>query len=243
MAKTKTPKTRMNDQARHSAGLALLIHGALDRAMAMAQRSDDLAERVRQEMFTPEEHKLLKKIPASWLPQESHITHINAGGWKVSLSYYRQIDRVEAVKKITSDFMGYRYYGSNNPIYYLPQRTVPQVAREGDYIIKDTELAAAVQQFVQDLKAQDEETSTLFRQINSTIQGFRYLEDLLEAIPDLNTLAPDLKTQAIPAPNALVTTAESLMCSIAKMRGDERDGCCDGKRIADNENTEPAQAA
>lgn len=241
--KPKTPKTRMNDKARQSAALALLIHATLDKAMAMARRSDDLARRVQAEMFTPDEQKLLKKIPADWLSMKNAIQGINAGGWKVALSFYDTISRADAVKKITESFSGRHYYSSVCLVGHLPVRAVAMPGRNGDYIIKDAGLASEVQQFVQDLTQSFEESRTLFSQINSTIAGFRTLEDLLEAIPDLAELAPDLKAQAIPPENALVPVAEQLMCSIAKIRGEDRDGCCDGKRVADTQDNAAAQAA
>lgn len=237
-------KTRMNDNLRHQVGLALYAHAMSGRVHAMMLRGDELARRVFQEILTPEEHKLLKKMPKSWLVEEETLYGLNANGWKVSLDFYDTTKTVDDLKMAIRDSSAF----TTRISYYIPVRKVGMpfaIARQqgrfnDGYIIKDHQLATDVQAFSQDMQGLTETSRELSGQISSTLSGFRHFEDVIKAIPDLETIAPDLKKQAIPSANALVPTAERLMCAIASVRGEERAGCKDGERLADKELSEAA---
>lgn len=242
-------KTKMTNDARLKARKALLVHACAQRALDLARQEDALAERALAEIYSPEERKKMAKLPEGWLDTDYDV-NVNAAGWSVCLCLYQQPTLVDHIATLRSKGMFYGnsvFWGDMHPsVRRIPLPAKRPGGNGGDatrYVVKDADLAAEIQAHAQALRGWQEEFLTLNADISSTIAGFRTVEALLEAIPELATLAPDLKKIAAVPANALVPTVERLMCSIAKIRGEERDGCCDGKRIADNENIEPTQAA
>lgn len=100
------------------------------------------------------------------------------------------------------------------------RRTVLQTTR--DAITPDTWMCKDFFEFV--YEDTDEGIMINTGEIRSTISGFATLESMIEAIPELEKLAPALLEKVV-KPQALVPNVQGLMCKIAGLRGEEREGC------------------
>jgi hypothetical protein len=225
-------KTRMNDELRYKICRALFIHATVDRNIVYAAASTKLAERVVTDILGPDGVKLMKKVPAGWLSRQKGV-RVNAGGWNTFVGFYEVVGRDVLVKQKMEERSHYgNSFEVTQPTYDI--RQLPEFfAKAETSAIKDPNLIADIQAFMTEQEKWREEASNLRAKISSTVSGFRYLEDLLDAIPDVGVLLPNVRAEAVPKESALVTTAKELMCAIAKTRGEEREGCCDGNLVTE----------
>lgn len=213
-------KTRLNKEMRDLAIAALVVHATSKIEIELARRERDLAFAARDERMTDAEKALLAGIPERWLRMDNRI-YVAANGWQDYLHF-------NVVEK-----PGHWHDGISVRLHFTQDKHfIPPVETN----VVSAELAPKIQAFMQDKRDWAEKRREIQALIKGTVQGFQYVEALLLAVPELKELAPGLIAPKVEN-KALVTTAERMLCAIAQVRGDEREGCCDGKRVADLEVT------
>ena len=233
MAKTASAaKRRLNTLTRMQMVVALFTHATWERDRSFIENEDRLAERALASMLGEEGVRLLKRIPKGWLHSYYGI-NVNAGGYRVPLNFYDLKESEERIQRRFTeewpDVNAHRISG------VVRERAIPQLIQNRDDGLEDEELVAEIRAHVEARKAWIEERVTLHHEICQVVSSFRYVEDALKAIPELAKLRPSLLKPEEPKPNALVPTVERLLCRIAHVRGEEREGCRGGQRVADLE--------
>lgn len=217
---SKAPRIKMNPERREQAIAALARHALVEPYRALLAREREAFDLAYALAVPAKIQAALAEIPESWFYRNDRLT-VNANGWVVPL---------HAVKPESADIV-LDTAGRRNQTYIWRIRQgratsdVPFPYNERfNQIILDDELAGRVQTLAQDRDKFNETVSDLSGQLVSTIGAFTYVDNLLAAIPELVELAPDL-TRTVEKQNALVPNVQGVMCKIASLRGEARDGC------------------
>ncbi len=210
-------KTRLNQYMRESLIQGLIRHALSKQDAELSTRETALAERAIRDIIGPKGMKALNMVPDEWLPLMDAI-NVNAAGWKVYLRLFGPSKEPEAQQYYQQPF-GYVRVSRRLPVFFNRSLDAPAV--------QDPALAAEIQAFSQGLEKIQEERRAIRAEIKALVNAYRYAEDVRKAIPEIDAIAPG--ALALAPPTAIVPAAEVLFCKIAKLRGEERDGCCDGE--------------
>jgi len=103
------------------------------------------------------------------------------------------------------------------------------------HIIMDQKLISEIQTFLHKQELFEEETAKFKRKFYSLLTKITTSSKLYSEMPELEAiLGSDFFGKTV-SNNSLVPTVKEVFCEIAKHRNEERDGCCEGKVIEENE--------
>jgi hypothetical protein len=232
-------EVKITKEHRLTAIAALMLHAGAKRCLELARTEHLLGDRVYEEMFSPGDRARMAELPETWLPRVSRID-ANAAGWMANLHYLDPSQTLEDMVRLSMSDHRAHYIGEYGP----GQLDVALSRRSGwrfptvfngrtwpypTYNIESAELGADIQAHMQTKRAWMEQATALHGQIRSTIMSFKGLRAMLVAIPELKELAPALQRELDEAGSpktALSPDVKGVMCAIARVRGEEREGCC-----------------
>lgn len=177
----------------------------------LIERKKALFLEVYFSMYNESARKLMLSLPAGML-READSLHVNAGGYNVEVSTTDTIDGWHR----SGDHPKYRVY------HNLENRT--NITKQS--LIND------LQTYAVGVKDYGDKTKEFRYKVRSAIKGFSTVKQFTEAFPDHETfLGKDFFGRTVVASTAITTTAQEVMCTVAKIRGEDRDGCCDGNPV------------
>lgn len=215
MAKAK--QTRMNAPLRTMAIKALLHHALGERAKALYAQERALFDEVYGVIVPQAERELVLKLPKHW-HNFTHVIYVNVAGWQLGL----HARKIGTLKFNCADLGRYgwrHHYETDCDAVIFPSQLERE--RHGNF---SQDLITRIQKWAQEEKGWSALMSETHRQIFSTISGFATLESMIEVIPELAEIEPRLLEKVEPA-RALVPNVRGMMCKIASLRGEKRDGC------------------
>lgn len=119
---------------------------------------------------------------------------------------------------------GYGAHFDSRNYIRVPFRTI-----SGDARIQDSPaLTTRVHAYLQAREKTQETKDTLRRTLDGLLRICTTLEKFYAAMPEAEAMVGDLLGKPEPKATALVVTGQQVMCIIAKAKGEEREGCCDG---------------
>lgn len=183
--------------------LALLVRNAV------LNRNVSLGGKVFKEV------DLVDMLPEGYAAESTSIW-VNAGGYSVEL-----------------EFGGSRAYGEDYGSYNARkiQMNFPISIRHTRYNITDSKLIPQIQAYAQQSEQLTEKYKKLHTKIHQFLVGIKTVKKLLETMPEIEEILGE-KWFERPAPiNALVVTAAEILCEVANIRGEKREGCCNGEVI------------
>ena len=177
----------------------------------LLQQENLLAEEVWNERFSEADRLKMKNIPKDWLPTTTNI-RTNVGGWYVDLSFQSMDPKLK------------------NSYDRFLKRPVPNDADHKTYTIKDAGLLSKVQSFAQEKDKLNKDRSTFGYKIQSFLKSISTVARLFEEMPEIKEiLGESYFTKKGISSMALAIRGTEILCEIASFRGEEREGCCDGK--------------
>jgi hypothetical protein len=212
---------------------ALTIHACASRSYELFQAARMLGDRVYQEIYDPSQRALMASLPKGWLVDACEI-EVSAAGWRGRLLHTNPAQSFETFCADAKHRMPYiANYGpgqlsvvaDHSLGWRMPASDLVHGRTRKAHVVEESALAQEIQVHMQACRGWEEQGSEVFHQIKSAVIGFKTVEALLKAVPELEELAPDLLQQDAPR-NALVPDMSGVMCTIAKLRGEEREGCC-----------------
>lgn len=152
-------------------------------------------------------------LPDNYISKESYIW-INAGGYSLQLT-----------------FDGKSYY--DRTVDSLSLKMPPGFRREQkQYIVKDRNLISEMHSLVHRKEKLDETTKKLRTKMQRFLSSIRTVKKLFETMPELKEILGEKWSTPTPATTALVVTAAEILCEVANIRGEKREGCCNGEVIS-----------
>ena len=230
---TRKSNTKLTTAHRTLAIGALTIHACAPRSYELLQAARMLGDRVYEEIYKPDQRALMASLPKGWLVDACEI-EVSAAGWRGRLLHTNPAQGFEAFCADAKRRMSYiaNYGPGQLPVvadhssgWRMPASDLVHGRTRKAYIIEDSALAQEIQVHMQACRGWEEQAGEVFHQIKSAVMGFKTVEALLAAVPELEGLAPNLLQQDTPR-NALVPDMGGVMCAIAKLRGEKREGCC-----------------
>jgi hypothetical protein len=204
---------RLNGSLRERAINALFDHGARVQREKLREDGNTLYQLAYDELVPKEHRKLMAKLPENYFAESDHLA-VNANGWTVQLA--RKDEQTNA-------------WGQFKAVpVRMPDALIPHWQTA---LPVSTELGAAVQAFAQREKKLKEDLEALKGKITSLVSSFSTLDKLLEAVPELRELDPVLASTQ-PETKALAPLVKDVMCSIAGLRGEDREGCDAPEQVA-----------
>lgn len=183
----------------------------------LADRSGKLAIRTYYGKYPSEKKAFqlpIKKIedirmldlPTHWMEYRNYI-YVNAGGYNATLHF--KVERPFPIKdKGNGNRWGQERLNVTDPVLILD-----------------------IQKYLNDVEKAAEEKTNLQRKISSFLAAIKTTKELFAEMPELETiLGKDYFVEVTPT-TALTTTAKEILCVVAKIREEDREGCCDGKLV------------
>jgi hypothetical protein len=170
----------------------------------LTETENKLAREAYEHFYDEPTRIRMNTLPAGWLQEISNIW-INAGGYSVILHFPRDV-------------------------YVRITHKREDQRRD----LTDYDLINRIQIWAMATKTQKEEVSRLRSKLYSFLTNITTDTRLFAAMPEMkDILGKDFfGPQTTPVPcTALATTAQEILCTVAKARSEPRDGCCDGKLI------------
>lgn len=214
-----TAKVRLNDNTRYKIIEALSGHALMGRERVLFERERDLFLAARKEMVEPAVLKKVMSLPPEWQTQGHQLT-VNANGWVVQLSH-RDLTTHSPPSHGS-------YWGGSGSFCQTSDLPMPVVDRQNHFVVSSA-LAERIQTYEQDVKVGADERRQLYAEICSLVNSFKTVQEALAAIPELKDICPD---SLVIQQNAIVPVAKQIMCKIASIRGEEREGCGEPEKLA-----------
>lgn len=177
----------------------------------MQDQEIELFYDVYHSLYTPAEFEIINSLPEGWLPNINSMK-INAFGWNITLSTY-----------------GSQCAGAEWPTVRLPLTYGPY-----DRInVTESDLVTCLQTFATASEKLSENRNNFRQKIRSTLAAFSTEKQFVEAFPDYETFLGNkfFGSSVVPS-KSLILTAQELMCAVAQIREEDRDGCCEGEVIS-----------
>lgn len=161
-----------------------------------------LAQEYYETTYGSEMITQMNALPKGWLMEENRIW-VNAGGYSITLSFPENV------------FV-----------------RIPVCDRHNCPAAKDPKLIHKMQKWAMETKTLQEEKSKFGFKMHSFLGNITTDAKLFAAMPEAkNILGVDFFGQSAVPCTALVTTAKEILCVVAKERGEDREGCCNGKLV------------
>lgn len=197
---------RLNNTVRSSIISAIMNEKFSKMRMEFVIRSDALRDRIVNEVYTPKELKLWAQLPEHWKKRESFRCRAGGyhfGDWTLCYSW-----RTPKTDKFDAP-----------PVEY-------------NYSVKDEELIQDIQKFCNELKAFTDKLDSVQIEIVSIVHSVSTAEKLIELAPEWEEIIRKNVTLVTKPEKALVPTVQNLMCKIASIVGEKREGCAGEKAVA-----------
>ena len=207
-------KVRLTNYDRQRIHKKIMNHAFGERWREAHREEGALFLRVIEHTLSAEDRDLLTKIPDKWLVQTTWL-NVRANGWNVQLQFWKDDERC--------DFHG--------PVFLRNSKCV---------IVGD--LGQEIQAASQRWEKLREENGSLHRELESLLAGCKTFAQVIERLPEMK----DIISEILPEERQrteIVPVAASIMCKIAKARGEEREGCCDGAIVPSEKESEEEQEA
>lgn len=167
----------------------------------MNEREFALADECFSSIYTEKEILHMESLPKGWLPIH-YSFYVNAGGYHLDL-------------------------------HFRGEKRAPSNFRAGwgeQYNLTDPDLITRLQKFAQDKEKLKESEKLFRRKIESFLRSITTRKGLLVQMPELKDIlgASYFEEKKIPC-TALTTTAKEIVCEMANFRGEDKEGCCDGR--------------
>ncbi len=208
---------RLNQYDRGSIVKTFLEYTFKEQDEIIHEREADLAKRAREHVLaktivfagrTYKESDFLDLLPENYTRSYNRIW-VNAGGYNVELQFSGDYSLPSVEKKMPFDDQ----WGNRRNI-------------------TDAKLNTEIQELVQLKEKTNEKRNNLRRKMNAFLKDIRTVKKMLEVMPELKDILGE-KWFTAPAPTtAIVVTAKEILCEMANLRGEPREGCCNGEVIA-----------
>lgn len=164
-----------------------------------------LAREVYNIRYDEQTRVKMNALPDGWLSTTNNFT-VNAGGYVVSLSFGSYEDRVS---------------------FRVPYKDshIRQDLTNQDLINRVQALAISQKRLREEQNEFRSKLWSFLKSITTDTRLFDLMPELKEVIGDNFFGNPQ------PVSTAIVTTAAEILCVVAKNRGEDREGCCEGKLV------------
>jgi hypothetical protein len=178
---------------------------ALEQDLALRVRSESLDRNISIGGKIYREIDLIEMLPKDYSSESYHIS-VNAGGYSV-----------------------YLYFGGRTKQGYLKTPLAVKILRGSNnrYNIQNQKLISEVQSLEQRWKTLDETKKHLQNKMLGFLKTVTTVKAMFANMPELKDILGDKWLPEKPS-NALVITASEILCEVAKIRGEDREGCCNG---------------
>lgn len=161
------------------------------------------------------EYDLLEILPDHY-SQESDNVYVNAAGYSLHL-YFSGVS--------VDHSFGYYTTHENRITMKVPY------LYSNRYDIKDAKLNSEIQSWAASLEKVKETSGRIHKKMNSFLVNIRTVKKMFEAMPELKDIL-GAEWLAEKPKNQLIVTANEILCEVANIRGEKREGCCNGEVIA-----------
>jgi hypothetical protein len=193
--------TRFNQTLRANAAKRILEYAFKGRESAMLTREKELFQALITHHVGKDTLAQISALPETWFPKATKVVVNTKDGW----SGFVEGDGLS----FCVPYEGCSYTG------YVR------------LTVRDDELNERVRLFLLDREALKNDKSKLASDLSALLSTMYTFERLYEVEPDFEPiLAPMLKVVPGAKTTALVPLAGTIMCEIAKARGETREGCC-----------------
>lgn len=207
---------RLNQYDRHSILNTFLDYSFKEQNESNNEREAELANKARNHVLnksivfagrTYKEFDFISLLPDQYVAK-SHLIWVNAAGYNAELHF------------------------SGN--YHLPaiEHKMPKNNWGNRFDITDAKLNTEIQQLVQLKQKTQEKREHLRSKMRMFLKGIRTVKNLLEVMPELKDILGEEWFSAPVPTTAIVVTAKEILCEMANLRGEQREGCCAGEVIA-----------
>ncbi len=207
---------RLNQYDRGSIVRTFLEYTFKEQDEIIHEREADLANRARNHVLTKtivfagrtyKESDFLDLLPENYTRSHNRIW-VNAGGYNVELQFSGGYSLPSVEKRMPID----NEWGNRRNI-------------------TDAKLNTEIQELVQLKEKTDEKRNNLRRKMSAFLKDIRTVKKMLEVMPELKDILGE-KWFTAPVPTtAIVVTAKEILCEMANLRGEPREGCCNGEVI------------
>jgi hypothetical protein len=174
------------------------------REKLLHEREASLALEVYNTVFDEQTRLKMNSLPEGWLDTTTFV-YANAGGYSLCLHF-------------------------NHPC--TASKRIPANRRHDRFNLTDQDLIGRVQTLANDAARFAEERNSFRRKIESFLKSVSTDKRLFELMPELKAIIGDnFFGVPVPVSTAIVATAAEILCVVAKNRGEDREGCCEGKLV------------